>query len=423
MTRPSPLRVLGAIRLWGATGAIAGLLALLFAVLYIAPNADPVDHLRRLPVGVVNADRGLTAEGARVDLGDAAVRAIERSSAGESSVDWRAMSLREARDQLGSGRLYGALVIPSDFTASLNALSDGLSEDRPARPTLTVLTNASAGGMGSTFARTATTTAAQDVSKALGKQLARQAAMAGPLTSTEQLVLSDPLSISIEDGHPLNPNSGLGLTAFYYALVLVVSGMLAANVVSGQVDHAFGITNNELGPIRRRRTLVGATRVERLGASNVLMLGLSLPMATLALAGSVVAGMDAPHWFLLWLFSVAVIAATGIGAQSLLAAFGTPGMLVVAIVFVAMSVPTAGASVPLEALPGFFRALSEFVPLRQVTGAVRSILYYGAQGDAGLNRGWLMVGLGLGGAGAFGFGITWLYDRISVNDYREEAAA
>jgi YhgE/Pip-like protein len=423
MTRRAPLRLLGAVRLWGATGAIVGLLASLFAFLYIAPNADPADHLRRLPVGLVNADTGLTAEGARLDLGDKAARTVERSSAGVDSIDWRVMSLEEVYDELGTGHLYGALVIPADFTASVGALTHGSSSGPPARPALTVLTNSSAGGMGSTFARIATTTAAQGVSQTLGTQLTQQAAAARPLTGTERLLLTDPLAISIEDGHPLDPHSGLGLTAFYYALALVVSGMLAANVVSGRVDHALGFTHDDLGPIRRRRELVGATRVERLAASNALMLGLSVPMATLSLAGGVAAGMDTPHAFLLWVFSVAVIAATGVGALSLLAAFGTPGMLVVALVFVAMSVPTAGATVPLEALPGFFRVLSEFEPLRQVTGAVRSILYYDAQGDAGLTRGWLMVGFGLASACVFGFGTTRLYDRINRNDFKEEVAA
>ncbi|MEU0031119.1 hypothetical protein [Streptomyces sp. NPDC006335] len=53
-----------------------------------------------------------------------------------------------------------------------------------------------------------------------------------------------------------------------------------------------------------------------------------------------------------------------------------------------MAVPTSGATVPLQAPPGFYRVLGEFEPLRQITDAVRSILYYDAQADAGLPRGW-----------------------------------
>ncbi|WP_323187462.1 hypothetical protein [Streptomyces sp. NBC_01275] len=50
-----------------------------------------------------------------------------------------------------------------------------------------------------------------------------------------------------------------------------------------------------------------------------------------------------------------------------------------------MTVPTAGRH-PIKALPGFYRFLTEFEPLRQTTGGVRSILYCGAPGDEGPAR-------------------------------------
>lgn len=100
----------------------------------------------------------------------------------------------------------------------------------------------------------------------------------------------------------------------------------------------------------------------------------------LVLVGAVgIMGMDASHLPLLWLYSVSAVAVSGIGALALLAVFGTPGMLVVTLVFIGMSVPTAGATTPLQALPGIYRFLAEFEPLRQITGGIRSILYYDAQ--------------------------------------------
>ncbi|CAM5703790.1 YhgE/Pip-like protein OS=Streptomyces violarus OX=67380 GN=FHS41_001790 PE=4 SV=1 [Streptomyces violarus] len=114
------------------------------------------------------------------------------------------------------------------------------------------------------------------------------------------------------------------------------------------------------------------------------------------MAGAIgIMGMHAAHLPLLWLYSVCAIAVCGIGALALLAVFGTPGMLVVTLVFIGMAVPTAGATTPIEALPGFYRFLAEFEPLRQITGGLRSILYYDAQADAGLTRGWVMMGAGL----------------------------
>ncbi|WP_374208501.1 DUF3533 domain-containing protein [Streptomyces lincolnensis] len=192
--------------------------------------------------------------------------------------------------------------------------------------------------------------------------------------------------------------------------------MLSANVISGQVDHALGYTHNDMGPLRLHRPLIRASRVQTLAISSTLMAGLSLLTGSLVMAGAVgVMGMDAPHLPLLWLYSVCAVAVAGIGALTLLAVFGTPGMLVVTLVFIGMAVPTAGATTPLEALPGFYRFLAEFEPLRQITAGVRSILYYDAQGDAGLTRGWVMMAAALAAAALFGFGMLGWYDRKGLH--------
>ncbi|MFF1723354.1 hypothetical protein [Streptomyces sviceus] len=47
--------------------------------------------------------------------------------------------------------------------------------------------------------------------------------------------------------------------------------MLSANVISGQVDHAFGYTHNDMGPLRLHRPLIRATRVQSLALSSTLM--------------------------------------------------------------------------------------------------------------------------------------------------------
>jgi ABC-type polysaccharide/polyol phosphate export permease len=236
------------------------------------------------------------------------------------------------------------------------------------------------------------------------------------LPAAARVLLADPAAVTIQDGHPLDAHSGLGLTAFYYALVLVVCGMLAANVISGQVDHALGYTHNDLGPLRQHRPLIRATRVQTLAIGSTLMVGLSLLIGTLVMVAAVaVMGMDASHLPLLWLYSVATIAVVGIGALALLAVVGTPGLLLVTLFYIGMAVPTAGATTPIEALPGFYRFLAEFEPLRQITGGIRSILYYDAQGDAGLARGWVMLAVGLAVGALFGFGVTGWYDRKGLH--------
>ncbi|MEV5486695.1 DUF3533 domain-containing protein [Streptomyces bobili] len=417
MQRTHPFRVLRAKPLWIANGVIAGVLALLFTVFYVGASIDPVDHLKKLPVGLVNADRGAAAGGEQVNLGRQITESVKKSAAGGDKIDWQVMDEKEMKDRIGQGKLFGALVVPGDFTSSVTALTEAPATAAPARPTLTVLTNQSAGSVGSGLARTATTDAARNASLQVGRELtARNGSGSADLSTAARLLLADPAAVTVRDGHPLDSHSGLGLTAFYYALVLVVCGMLSANVISGQVDHALGYTHNDMGPRRLHRPLVRATRVQTLAVAGTLMAGLSVLMGTLVMVGAVgVMGMDASHLPLLWLFSVAAIAVSGIGALSLLAVFGTPGMLVVTLVFIGMAVPTAGATTPIEALPGFYRFLAEFEPLRQLTGGLRSILYYDAQADAGLTRAWVMMAAGLTAGVLFGFGVTNWYDRKGLD--------
>ncbi|WP_405479608.1 SNG1 family protein [Streptomyces sp. NBC_00009] len=412
-----PFRILRAKPLWIANGVITGVLALLFAVFYVGANIDPVDHMSKLPVGLVNADKGAAAGGKQVSLGAQITESIRKSTASGGRIDWKVMDEKEMKEELGKGKLYGALVVPADFTSSTTELAGTATTGTPARPTLTVLTNQSAGSLGSSLARTATTQAAANASLQLGKQLtAETGAQQAKLPAAARVLLADPAAVTVEDGHPLGSHSGLGLTAFYYALTLAVIGMLSANVISGQVDHALGYTHNDMGPLRLHRPLIRATRVQTLAISSTLMAGLSLLMGTLVMVGAVgIMGMDASHLPLLWLYSVCAIAVTGIGAITLLAVFGTPGMLVVTLVFIGMAVPTAGATTPLQALPGFYRFLAEFEPLRQITGGIRSILYYDAQGDAGLTRGWVMLAAGLVAAALFGFGVLGWYDRKGLH--------
>ncbi|WP_432196131.1 DUF3533 domain-containing protein [Streptomyces sp. bgisy027] len=417
MTGIHPFRVLRAKPLWIANGVITGVLALLFAVFYVGANIDPADHLTKLPVGLVDADKGAAVGGERVDLGARIAESIEKSTANGDKIDWKMLDEKEMKEEFGKGKLFGALVVPADFTSSVLGLTDTADTTTPARPTLTVLTNQSAGSVGSGLARTATTRAAENASFQVGKDLTAQTgARQAKLPAAARVLLADPAAVTVEDGHPLDSHSGLGMTAFYYALTLVVVGMLSANVISGQVDHALGYTHNDMGPVRRHRPLIRATRVQTLVISSTLMAGLSLLMGTLVMAGAVgIMGMDASHLPLLWLYSVCAVAVAGIGALTLLAVFGTPGMLVVTLVFIGMAVPTAGATTPIEALPGFYRFLAEFEPLRQITAGVRSILYYDAQGDAGLTRGWVMMAAGLLAAALFGFGVLGWYDRKGLH--------
>nr|WP_324603794.1 DUF3533 domain-containing protein [Streptomyces sp. NRRL S-244] len=414
-------------RLWIGTGLIAAVVSMLFALLYVGGNVNPKGNLRDLPVALVNADSGADAGGRHVNMGEQIVAGIQKAAKSDKSIDWQVVSREEADKRLGRGKVFGALVIPQDFSATVTALGAPPSASQSAPPsapqgkatppTLTVLTNQSAGSIGSSMSSQAAQKAAHAASAQLGQELLKQAAaQKTPLPTAAQLKLADPVTVTVADGHPVGSRSALGLSAFYYALVLVVCGMLGANLVNSQVDTALGYLHTDYGPVRKREPVQHTSRVRTLAVGMALMLGTSLVMGTLVEVATVkILDMDASHLGLLWLYSVATIAVVGIGSLALFAAFGTPGMLLATIVFVAMAVPSSGATVPLQALPGFFRALADFEPLRQITEGMRSILYYGAQADAGLSRAWASMGIALVAALVFGFAVTRFYDRRGLH--------
>jgi hypothetical protein len=121
--------------------------------------------------------------------------------------------------------------------------------------------------------------------------------------------------------------------------------------------------------------------------------------------------MDAPHAALLWLFTWLCAASVGVGTIVLFAVAGTFGQLIGLLIFVYAGLASAGGTVPVQALPGFFRFLSNFEPLRQVLDGTRSIMYFNAQADAGLTRGTVAAGAGLLFWLAVGTAMVKWYDR------------
>ena len=257
------------------------------------------------------------------------------------------------------------------------------------------------------------TPALSAVSRNLGQLLAQLATQAGTKPNTATTVLlTDPVTVATVAYNPLPNNAGFGLTAFYYALVAVIVGFLGASVVGPSVDAALGYAPSEVGPKRRQRMPVSITRTDTLLAKWAISIGLAPLLAGLiVLGGSGILRVYTPNPVPLWVFLSAVTAVVGIGTQALLAAFGTLGQLLAMIVFIALALPSSGGTVPLQAVPGFYRVLANFEPMRQIMDGVRAIMYFDARFDAGLARGWIMTGVGLVLWVAFGLAVTRHYDR------------
>ncbi|MDV9190329.1 DUF3533 domain-containing protein [Streptomyces sp. SR27] len=395
-------------KLWLVPTVLSSLVALGLAFLYMGGILNPNDSLHRLPIALVDADQGRPLPGQSENLGRQITDAIAATGSSKTDVDWQRLDPAQAQNALASGKVYGALVVPEDFTASVAALT---TERAKVRPTLTVLTNPGLGSLGSSMASQINQAAAHQASLTLGKQLAASPTTASA-DSTTRLLLTDPVGVTTRVGHPIGRHSGLGLSAFYYTLLLVLGGFIGGNLVNSGVDTALGYADSEIGPWHSRHPTVPISRTQTLVLKMLMTAGISVLTTTLVMVATIaILGMDASHLPMLWLFSYCATTAVGLGVQAINAAFGGIGQLVSMFVFIALALPSSGATVPLEATPGFFRFLSIFEPMHQLSAGVRSILYFDARADAGLARGWIMIGVGVVLALAFGLAMTHYYDR------------
>ncbi|MFC8989802.1 YhgE/Pip family protein [Streptomyces sp. NPDC057115] len=108
-------------------------LPLLYGALYLWSFWDPYDRLDRIPVALVNEDKGATADGKRITAGDDITEGLRDSA----TFDWREVSAQEARRGVEDGTYYLSLTMPADFSRRI-ASSSG---DAPETGALQVRTN------------------------------------------------------------------------------------------------------------------------------------------------------------------------------------------------------------------------------------------------------------------------------------------
>lgn len=127
------LRRFGRGRLPRAALAALLLLPLLYGALYLWSFWDPYGRLDRIPVALVNDDKGATAAGEHLAAGDEITGKLLDSEV----FDWHRVSATEAAEGVEDGTYYLSLTMPADFSSRI-ASSSG---DSPETGALQVRTN------------------------------------------------------------------------------------------------------------------------------------------------------------------------------------------------------------------------------------------------------------------------------------------
>jgi YhgE/Pip-like protein len=415
-------RLLRVRAIWVTAVAVGSLVVAAMTALYIASTTDPLAHLSGLPVAVVDQDLGAAVGAQRVDFGRQIESGLLAAPAVTDRLRLEQLTLPQAEQAMDRDALYATLVIPPGLTANLLTATGLRSGAVAVAPQVEILINQRAGTVGTSLATGILQPALAVASRQIGRHLA-PLVPAGSAAPATRLLLADPVPVTVVQYRPLPNNAGLGLTPFYIALLTLLCGFIGGGIVNSVVDSALGYASTDLGPRWRQRQPVPINRWQTLLVKwSVIAVATAVLTAVMLLVAWGV-GMDMPWPWLLWVFTWLCALSVGVGTIALFAMAGNYGQLIGLLIFVYAGLASAGGTVPVEALPGFLRALSYVEPLRQVIEGTRSILYFNAQGVAGLTRGtvaaaagllfWLVVG---------GFVVRW-YDRRGFYRLRPEILA
>jgi uncharacterized phage infection (PIP) family protein YhgE len=400
-------KVTRTVRFWTVPVVVTLAVLAALAVFYLGGILRPMTNLHHFPIAVVNEDAGPT--GAQV------VKGLLSGFENDNAYDVRVLSHDDAKHQLDTGRVYGVAVIPPNFSSKLQAYAkSALTPGRVERPIILVTTNPRAGTLGASIASQTLSRAVAMVDRLVGERLSREVAQQagpGPLPAAVTLMLLNPIEVEPAVHNALPDGTGTGLSAFYYSLLLLLAGFTGSIVVSMLVDSMLGFVPAEFGPVYRLAQRMKISRFRTLLIKWALMVVLALLTSAAYILIASRLGMPVQHVLPLWLYGAFAIAAVGITSTSLIAVLGTLGLLVSMFVFVILGLPSAGATVPLEATPRFFSWLAKFEPMHQVFLGARSLLYFSGQADAGLSQALVMTTVGLGIGLLLGGIFTWIYDR------------
>ncbi|MFF0533418.1 DUF3533 domain-containing protein [Nocardia amikacinitolerans] len=405
------------VRTFTAPIAVLMVFAALLATMYLGYASNTEKNLHDFPVALVNQDVGDTIDGKPANFGAQVTDGLVAEILSET-VDLRVVGIAEARTQLQNAEVYGAIVIPSDFTKRLAVLGAGaVVPGEIERPVITVQTNPRVGPYTTGIMQRIADRALAQVNETVGKNLTDQvnAALANgtpvEMSGAARLSLTDPVRVVTAPYRPMDDGAGQGLVAFFYTLILLLAGFTGAMIIHTLIDSVLGFTPTEFGPWFVHPPATGVSRLRTLLIKWGVIATAAPVLSAVFLGVATALGVPLGNGPLLWLYGTLAIIAVGVTALAVLAIFGTAGLLVNLVLFVVLGLPSSAATVPLEATPSYIADLAAFEPMHQIYLAVRAVLFFDAHADAGLGQGFWMTLLGLAIGLVLGVLGTHLYDR------------
>ncbi|KXO99632.1 YhgE/Pip domain-containing protein [Tsukamurella pseudospumae] len=120
----SEIKRFGRSRLTRAAIVVIMLLPLVYGALYLWAFWDPFGHVNKMPVALVNADKGTEVKGQKINAG----AEVEKSLADDKSLDWHIVSPAEAAKGVKDGTYYFMLELPENFSSAIASPMSGKPE-------------------------------------------------------------------------------------------------------------------------------------------------------------------------------------------------------------------------------------------------------------------------------------------------------
>ena len=350
-------------------------LMLCMICVYLPVFSGSTQKLTDFPLIVVNEDQGISS----MNLGQKMMDNLVEKQNGHS-FKWTIESSKErALEEIKNNKAYGALVIPSNYSASLAQLQKTLMTGQAGGKAvhLEVLLNEGGGQMATSVASnalgTVATSAATGISNEIKASMMKQGIQVSPQATS---LLDAPVQATTANVLGLPANVNKGMTPFMIVLISSITGLMGANMIHGYLGKIAE------GMARKGHSLSSA----KLLLTELLMGIILAVLVTSALLTFVFGVFGSAHTASIWriyLFMLLCCLTMYFLFKMISLFLGKWGMLAMFPINI-LGIFASGGAIPLTTLPEFHRVFSSFLPTRYMVDGMRALFYYHGHMQAGL---------------------------------------
>jgi hypothetical protein len=319
---------------------------------------------------------------------------------------WHVLGNREAAvDAIRNNKVYGALVLPADLTIRIEGLLVTAGKTPP--PVMEYLRNSGGGYFAVTTADAEADSVVKVVSSSVSEGLIAQFnSSQTKIEPNDASSVGNPVLLARTNIIRVSSKGGLGQTPLWVAIALVLAGLVGAGASHHWTRFLSGEEDLEVLGAPRARPRTERTPSERWAADVVVASGCAFAAALGVVAMAVVLGMQTGPLVPFLLFSLLSILAVTLATVLLVTAFGRIGVFTAVLLAVVLGVSASAGVYPTQAMPGFFRVVGAWLPMRHVVDGLRSLFFFGGRSAAGLRSALVVLSayalIGLVGGWALG---------------------